>query len=304
MGTVDRHGAPPRVVVVSRPSELTLLIARHATKEQARFFLRQREQPLEPVEAAHHAQEAALGAVLASLPLGFRRAKVGREDLGRFLFEPGDVIAAVGQDGLVANVAKYLEGQPVIGVSPSATPTVLMHHTAAAFPDVLADVLAGRSTPEARTMVEVRLDDGQRLRSLNEIFVGHRSHQSARYRIWAPNGAPTECERQSSSGLIAATGTGATGWAASVARQSASPLALPAPTDPSLAFFVREAWPSPQTGTSIVRGALGPTDVLSLRSEMNEGGVIFGDGMESDRLLFGWGQRADIRVSPTRLHLA
>ncbi len=298
---MERHGAPPRVVVVSRPTELTLLIARHATKEQARFYLRERDQPLDPIEEADRAQRAALSTVLASLPLGYRRAQVERADLGRFLFEPGDVIAAVGQDGLIANVSKYLEGQPVIGVA-LERPTVLMHHAAAGFSDALADVLGGRVRPEARTMVEVRLDDGQRLRSLNEIFVGHRSHQSARYQIWAP-GEPRTSERQSSSGLIASTGTGATGWAASVARQLAQPPALPKPTDARLAYFVREAWPSAQTGTSLVSGHVGEHDALALRSEMNEGGVIFGDGMEHDRLLFGWGQRAEIRICPTRLHL-
>lgn len=299
---MERHGAPPRVVVVSRKSELTLLIERHATKEQARFFLRERDQPLEPIEEADRAQRSALDVVLSSLPLGYRRAQVGRADLGRFLFEPGDIIAAVGQDGLVANVAKYLEGQPVIGVS-LARPTVLMHHVAAGFADALADVLAERVEPEARTMVEVRLDDGQRLRSLNEIFVGHRSHQSARYQIWAPSCDGKTSEHHSSSGLIAATGTGATGWAASVARQLEHPPPLPVPTDPRLAYFVREAWPSPHTGTSLVSGNLETSDTLRIRSEMNEGGVLFGDGMESDRLLFGWGQRAEIRVSPTRLHL-
>jgi len=300
---MERHGAPPRVVVVTRKSELTLLIERHATKEQARFYLRERDQPLEPIEEADRAQRAALDVVLSSLPLGYRRAQVGRADLGRFLFEPGDIIAAVGQDGLVANVAKYLEGQPVIGIS-LHRPTVLMHHVAPGFADALADVLGGRSRLEARAMVEVRLDDGQRLRSLNEIFVGHRSHQSARFQIWASGEAVPSSEHQSSSGLIAATGTGATGWAASVARQLEHPPPLPKPNDARLAYFVREAWPSPHTGTSLVSGTLEASDVLRLRSEMNEGGVIFGDGMESDRLLFGWGQRAEIRVSPTRLNLA
>lgn len=46
-----------------------------------------------------------------------------RGDLDRFLFEPDDIVLALGQDGLVANVAKYLDGQPVIGSNPSRPPT-------------------------------------------------------------------------------------------------------------------------------------------------------------------------------------
>ena len=41
-----------------------------------------------------------------------------RGDLDRFLFEPDDLVVIVGQDGLVANVSKYLDGQPVVGINP------------------------------------------------------------------------------------------------------------------------------------------------------------------------------------------
>jgi len=60
----------------------------------------------------------ALQTVSAAIPGGWRRGAVERSDLDRFLFEPEDVVIVVGQDGLVANTAKYLSGQPVIGVNP------------------------------------------------------------------------------------------------------------------------------------------------------------------------------------------
>ena len=64
-------------------------------------------------------------------------------------------------------------------------------------------------------MVRAELDDGQQLCALNELFVGHNSHQSARYQLRCDDAE----EHQSSSGLIVATGTGATGWAMSIHRQ-------------------------------------------------------------------------------------
>src|SRR5262249_10257864 len=144
------------------------------------------------------------------------------------------------------------------------------------------------------TMVEVRLDDGQRLLALNEAFLGHRTHQSARYRIRVGgHGEAGAGERQSSSGVIVSTGTGATGWARSIHRQRAiAGSLLPEPTEPRLVFFVREAFPSKITGAGLDAGSITRGESLEIVSEMNEDGVIFGDGIETDRLDFSWGRTA------------
>jgi NAD kinase len=292
---------PPRVVLVTRPTDYEGLLARHGTREQARFWLATRGRDLAEVEARHRRVEAALAAAGQAIPTAWRRTRISRPDLVRFVFEPDDLIVAVGQDGLVANVAKYLTGQPVIGVNPDPDwyAGVLVRHRPEATADVLATVAAGRGHTERRTMVEAVLDDGQRLLALNELFLGHQSHQSARYTLrWGAHS-----ERQSSSGLIVTTGTGATGWALSIHRQHAAPAPLPTPEAPALAFYVREPWPSASTGATLVTGALTEADTLEATSEMNEGGTLFGDGLEQDRLLLGWGQGVRIGVARERLAL-
>jgi len=287
----------PRCVLVQRPTEYEELLARHGTREQLRFFLSERGRTLEELAERHERMAAALRGVLGAIPHDWRRATVERAELDRFLFADDDVIVALGQDGLVANVAKYLNGQPVIGLN--LEPGPLVPHPPAAAPDLLRDVAAGRATLGERTMVEARLDDGQRLLALNEVFLGHVSHQSARYALEIAG----ERERQSSSGVIVTTGTGATGWAASIARERHSPLALPRPSDPALAFYVREAWPSTATGTALTEGLLRDGAVLRLQSEMGEGGVVFGDGIEGDRLPLDWGRRVHVAVARERLRL-
>ncbi len=291
----------PRVVVVHRPSAYEELLRAHCTHGQAAFFLRSRGQDIDEVAARHLLQEQALAQVLGAIPTAWRRTQLLRHDLDRFLFEPGDLVVAVGQDGLVANVAKYLDGQPVVGVNPDpgCYDGVLAPHAPSAVAVLLPGVARGEAPLERRTMVEARSDDGQRLLALNELFIGHRSHQSARYLL--RHGARSE--RHSSSGLIVSTGTGATGWARSIHRCHRSKLDLPAPTDPQLAFFVREAFPSRATGCAVTEGVVGRRSSLVVRSEMNEGGVVFGDGIEEDRIEFGWARELVVARAERTLNL-
>lgn len=291
----------PRVVVITRETEYERLLATHATRGQAAFFLSSRGQSIDTLEARHRRFGNVLDTLFGHVPSAWRRNRVDRTELDRFLFEPEDLVVAVGQDGLVANVAKYLSGQRVLGINPDQDwfDGILVAFSTANALQQLIPAMHGDVATQSRAMVEVTLDTGQRLLALNELFLGHRSHQSARY--WLD--ITTRQEHQSSSGMIIATGTGATGWARSINRSRKDALALPAPEDRQLAYYVREAFPSNATGTAISAGLLTDKSQLRVRSEMNEGGVIFGDGIETDYLEFNWGVQAEIRVAQQTLEL-
>lgn len=292
----------PRVVVVTRKTDFELLLIEHATFEQARFYLQTRGQDITETKARHERFGQVLARVMGTVPHKWRRTRVSREDVDRFLFEPSDVVVVVGQDGLVANVAKYLDGQLVIGINPEPERydgVLVPLRPEDATVTLLIAAAEHKASCEQRTMVEARLDDGQRLLALNEVFLGHRTHQSARYRIEHAGAG----ELHSSSGVVVSTGTGATGWARSIHRSRRTDVKLPAPEERRIAFFVREAFPSVATGTTLTEGDIGDDDALSVTSRMNGEGVIFGDGIEADRLGFAWGARATVRVAEERLHL-
>lgn len=292
----------PRVVIVHRRTELETLIDTHGTRGQAEFFLKTRGRTLADAQERHDRQMDALADVRAAIPPDWRRGEAEREDLPRFGFEPEDVCIAVGQDGLVANLAKYVDAQPVIGINadPARNPGVLVRHNSAATPGLLTAMEQGRLRLTARAMVRATLDDGQSLDALNEMYVGNAAQQSARYRLSVP-GAPN-AESQSSSGLIAATGTGATGWAASIARDRNAVALLPAADERALAWFVREAWPSPGTGTTLTHGRVEGRDELTVVVE-SDALVVFGDGLEADHLTATWGQQIQIAIARRELQL-
>ncbi|WP_279581015.1 NAD(+)/NADH kinase [Fodinicola feengrottensis] len=202
----------PRVVLVHRRTEFDDVLARHGTRGQAAFFLSTRGRDLAAVQERHSQQQRAIAAVSAAIPADWRRGSVERADLPRFLFAPEDIVVIVGQDGLVANAAKYLDGQPVIGINAdrARNPGVLVQHCPEAAGKLLDLAAAGKlaSHVEARTMVTAVADDTQRLIALNEIYIGQSSHQTARYTVRTSDGA----QRQASSGILVGTGTGATGW--------------------------------------------------------------------------------------------
>ncbi|MFI7409686.1 hypothetical protein ACIBU0_13585 [Streptomyces sp. NPDC049627] len=293
----------PRVVLVHRTTEYEELVARHGTHGQAAFFLSSRGRDIEEVAERHRRARRALAEVASAVPMTWRQAQVERADLDRFLFAPEDLVVVVGQDGLVANVAKYLTGQPVLGIDtdPGRNPGVLVRHRPEDAGKLFVSTQSGKGDVDELTMVEAVADDTQRLVALNEIYLGAVGHQTARYRLGLEDDGGV-VEAQASSGVLVGTGTGATGWIRSVWQERGTHLRLPAPTEDRLLWYVREAWPSPATGTSLVAGELAAASRLHLTVE-SERLVAFGDGMETDAVELTWGQTVRVGVCRERLRL-
>ena len=290
----------PRVVFVVRKTELEALLARHSTRGQVSFYLESRGQSFAVLEQRDRTQRRALETAKAAVPPDWTFTQVDRDDLNRFLFFPNDIVVAIGQDGLVANIAKYLDGQPVIGVTPDPAvgEGILTRHAPEALATLLTRSAHADIDVDRRAMVEAAIVGGDRLLALNDLFIGHRSHQSARYDIRFRE----TCEYQSSSGVIVATGTGLTGWARSVMAATGAAFDF-LPDAPAAAFFAREPWPSRTTGTALRNGLIEGATPLSLTSRINEGGVIFADGIEHDFLPFDWGTDVLVGIADRSVHL-
>ena len=302
---------PEKLVLVTRRTRLDELVARFNTRGQAKFYIEHAGGDFAEYEREHDAYERALDETWRALDLGLPRQRVDRDLVPTFLFGDEDVVVALGQDGLVANTAKYAGARPLIGVNPDPARIdgVLLPWSPAGVRAAVTRTLEAKASVRAVTLAEARLADGQRLLAFNDLFIGARSHVSARYRI---RGAQGE-EAQSSSGVLVSTGAGSTGWLSSVWNMAAGVAAFTggargeAPSlpwdDPRLVFVVREPFASRHSSASIVAGWVAEGSPLELESQMPSGGVIFSDGVESDFLKFDSGAIASIGVAPERARL-
>ena len=300
-----------KVVIITRKTRLEELIERFNSRGQAKFYIEHSGGDFGEYQLEHDAYRRSLDELRRSLDLGLKLQVVDRGLVPTFLFAPQDVIVTAGQDGLVANTAKYVGVQPIIAVNPDPErfDGILLDFSPDQARSALRDVLGGSAHFREVTLAEAALADGQKLLAFNDLFIGARTHVSARYRI-SLGGRE---EPQSSSGVLVSTGAGSTGWlssvfnmAAAVARFSGGepPRALRlAWEDPRLVFVVREPFASRHSRISIATGALEQGQELVLESLMPQGGVIFSDGVETDFLEFNSGARAGIRAAEQRARL-
>jgi len=300
-----------KLVLVKRKTRLEDLLVRFNSVDQARFYVEHLGADFSDYEREHEEYGVCVAVTVDCLSRLGRPYVLERAYLPNYIFGPSDIVFAVGQDGMVANTLKYLSGQPLVGVNPSPKrwDGVLLPFQARDLPAAVPEILRGARPYREVTMARATLNDGQTLLAVNDLFVGQRSHVSARYRISLGEASET----QSSSGVIVSTGLGSTGWFKSVlagasgVMQAANagaiqiPVLGPFSSDADYLYFsVREPFPSKATGASLVFGKVTPETPLRIASQMPESGVIFSDGIESDFLEFNAGMEARIELAERR----
>ena len=292
-----------RVVIVTKPTRLEELVRKHLTEGTAQFILESHGQSIEPYQQEDAVCHAALAEVRRQIPNDLPTASVSREDLPNFLFRDNDLIIVCGPDGLFANLAKHVGNQPVLTINPDPKTItgVLMLFPPTAVSNMIAQVQAGKHHVERLPFVKASIDDERVVWGLNDIFIGRKDHVSARYEISFGG----RKERQSSSGILVATGIGCNGWIRSIAAMVAGLTregqanrlsSLPNNTDAELVFVVREPFPSPTTSTSIVTGRVTPGTPLIVSSEMPAGGYLFSDGNTGQAIEWNAGSTVTLTV--------
>ena len=294
-----------KVVLIKRRTRYEELKRRYNTVEQARFYIEHLGADFTDYEREDKIYNAVLEQVRSYVRPVARLQEIDREYIPNMIFGEKDIVIAVGQDGLVANVMKYLDGQPLIGVNPDPErwDGVLLPFEAGDMERILPRVIDEKFSAKDVTMGKVTSKDGQVLYAVNDFFVGVENHTSAKYHINYRN----RIENQSSSGIIISTGFGMTGWHKSVMAEfkgMARAFGLGAIREPqydwsdrNLTFQVREPYPSRFTQADIVYGQIKEKENLILTSDMSEKGVVFSDGILDDAIEFNAGMQIKVGVA-------
>lgn len=291
-------------IIVKNKTRLESLIERFNTKAQAKFYIERLGGNFEDYETEHDTFLFSLNSLQTQLSKVIKHKIVERAFMPSFIFSENNLIVVIGQDGLVANTAKYSKGIPIIAVNPDKKryDGVLLPFDTTDFIIGVENVITNNFQSRTMRFAEAKLNDGQRLLAFNDLFIGASSHISARYKISFNNNT----EEHSSSGLIVSTPAGATGWLSSIFNMAYGVTNMfeknlkrkqPKLNDNELLFAVREPFQSIRTQTGITTGIIKNQKSLAIESLMPTSGVIFSDGIETDFLRFNSGAIATIGIA-------
>ena len=173
-----------RIVLVTR-NALEESVARYNTVEQAKFQAEHLGMDFSDFLEEDRRYQKAVANVAEALQKYGRMQRLERGFLPNFLFPPECLVVVVGQDGLVANTLKYLDGQSILGINPDPQrwQGVLLPFQVGDVGTLLPEVLRGQRKTREITLAQARLSDGQTLLAVNDLFIGLRGHASARYEI-------------------------------------------------------------------------------------------------------------------------
>lgn len=300
-------------VVIINKTRLEALIERFNTKAQAKFYIEHSGGDFNDYEKEHDTFHQALDRVVENIHKHLKLKVLERKYISNFLFSEKDVAVVVGQDGLVANVAKYVNGLPILAINPDKNryDGFLLPFEIKSFNHGLENLIKGKAQYKKVTLAEAKTNDGQRLLAFNDLFIGPGSHTSARYKITFNH----KTEEQSSSGIIVSTGAGSSGWLSSLMNMTngiqhtfgnsiSDNVKVSMPWDTNeLVYVVREPFKSKYSNIDLSSGIITESKKLLVESYMPLNGVIFSDGIETDFIKFNAGTKVEIGTADQKAML-
>jgi NAD kinase len=105
-------------IIVKSKTRLESLIERFNTKSQAKFYIERLGSNFYEYEIEDEIFKNSLNSLQTQLSKVIKNKTIDRQYVSSYIFSKKNIIIVIGQDGLVANTAKYSDNLPIIAVNP------------------------------------------------------------------------------------------------------------------------------------------------------------------------------------------
>lgn len=159
-------------IIVKNKTRLETLVERFNTKSQAKFYIERLGGNFADYEMEDEIFHQSLSSLQKQLSKVIKHKIIERAYLPSYIFSEKNMIVVIGQDGLVANTAKYSHGRPIIAVNPDIQRCdgILLPFDTNNFINGVENVLSDKYQSRKVKFAEARLNDGQRLLAFNTFL--------------------------------------------------------------------------------------------------------------------------------------
>jgi NAD kinase len=226
--------------------------------------------PVQEAFASHARQQAALAALRKLLP---RAHYISAEWASRAALGPQSLVIALGGDNHFQRVAALVDSQVMLGINsdPERSVGALAAFTIDSYAEAVSRQHISEAAPEHWTRLDVRLNGVPLVhRALCEVFLGERERPYMSRHVLHLG---EQSEEQKSSGLLVATGAGATGWYAAARGDVRWTDETFAKTEESFRFIATEPHPGARA-SQFLHGQVSTGEALRVVSLNRRNGVL------------------------------
>jgi len=159
-------------IIVKSKTRLETLIERFNTKAQAKFYIERLGGNFEEYEVEDEIFRSSLNSLQIQLSKVIKNKTIDRQFVSSYIFSKKNLIVVIGQDGLVANTAKYSHNLPIIAVNPDTEryDGVLLPFNTLNFIQGVENVLSNNYKSKTMRFAEAKLNDGQLLCPCHQLI--------------------------------------------------------------------------------------------------------------------------------------
>lgn len=152
-------------IIIKNKTRLESLIERFNTKAQAQFYIESSGGDFQEYVDEHERFYQSFVEVQTKLSKVIKNKVIEKEFVPSYIFSEKNLIIVIGQDGLVANVAKYSKNIPIVAINPDEEryDGVLLPFNVKNFLNGVNAVINEDFSSKKMRFAEAVLNDGQNL---------------------------------------------------------------------------------------------------------------------------------------------